>query len=232
MRPWPERITTVLVDVGGVLFVPDAAAVTGALRAVGVAAEQAVVARAHYLAQREVDASRDSRRYAPAYVAALPGGDSRAAALLGRLFVDGRPAHPWRVDPAAVAALAGLAGRRWRLGIVSNSSGDLEERLAREAVCQRGDGPGVPVDVIVDSRAVGVAKPDPGIFHVAVRTLGVAPAAVLHIGDSVLLDVEPARAAGLVGVHYDPFGVCSARSEHPHVRSLREAGASGAEPTP
>jgi putative hydrolase of the HAD superfamily len=49
----------------------------------------------------------------------------------------------------------------------------------------------------ISSRDCGVAKPAPEIFHVACDRLGLAPSAVLHVGDDPDLDVVGARAAGL-----------------------------------
>jgi putative hydrolase of the HAD superfamily len=74
---------------------------------------------------------------------------------------------------------------------------------------------------------VGVAKPDPGIFRIALDALDVpADGAVLHVGDSLRYDVAGALAAGLQPVHMDPYGLCAAPDGHPHVRSLAElAGA-------
>jgi putative hydrolase of the HAD superfamily len=43
----------------------------------------------------------------------------------------------------------------------------------------------------------GIAKPDPRIFHRAADALGVAPGAVLHVGDDTALDVIAGRAAGM-----------------------------------
>jgi putative hydrolase of the HAD superfamily len=42
-----------------------------------------------------------------------------------------------------------------------------------------------------------VRKPDPAIFHGALRALGVAPEEAIHVGDDPVLDVEGARAAGM-----------------------------------
>ena len=68
---------------------------------------------------------------------------------------------------------------------------------------------------------VGVAKPDPEIFRLALDALGVpAGGAVLHVGDSLRYDVAGALAAGLQPVHMDPYGFCPAPDGHPHVRSL------------
>ena len=82
---------------------------------------------------------------------------------------------------------------------------------------------GVRVGVVIDSAVVGVAKPDPAIFSIALDAIGVpASQTVLYIGDSLRYDVAGAIAAGLQPVHLDPYGFCPLPSGHPHVRSLAE----------
>ncbi|HET6603268.1 MAG TPA: HAD family hydrolase [Xanthomonadaceae bacterium] len=58
----------------------------------------------------------------------------------------------------------------------------------------------------VSARAVGVAKPDPRIFHVACERVGCHPSQVLHVGDDPHLDVAGARAAGLRAAWIDRHG--------------------------
>ncbi|HEY3240727.1 MAG TPA: HAD-IA family hydrolase, partial [Acidimicrobiia bacterium] len=128
-----------------------------------------------------------------------------------------------RLVPEAVDALRALAAAGLALAIVSNSDGTLEGRLAAEGICQVGPGRGVPVAVVIDSGAVGVAKPDPAIFDIALKATGVAPGAALHVGDAVGADVAGARAAGVRPVHLDPHGFCADHS-HPHLRALAELG--------
>jgi HAD superfamily hydrolase (TIGR01549 family) len=53
------------------------------------------------------------------------------------------------------------------------------------------------MDVLLVSEEVGSAKPDPAIFHLALRELGVAPARALYVGDSLESDLRGAEAAGL-----------------------------------
>ena len=52
------------------------------------------------------------------------------------------------------------------------------------------------------SDEVGVYKPDPRIFAVALAALGVAPERAAHVGDRVRTDVQGARAMGMVPVRY------------------------------
>lgn len=51
-------------------------------------------------------------------------------------------------------------------------------------------------ETIVESAVVGVRKPDPRIFTLGVETLGMQPAEVVVVGDSIDKDIIPARAAG------------------------------------
>src|SRR5262249_21112001 len=50
---------------------------------------------------------------------------------------------------------------------------------------------------VIDSNRVGVSKPDPAIFALAVGELGCRPEEVLYVGDSFDKDVVGARGAGL-----------------------------------
>jgi len=111
------------------------------------------------------------------------------------------------------------------MAVVSNSDGTVEADLRRLGVCHAAGrtGTGVPVGIVVDSAVVGVAKPDPAIFSVALDALGVPPTeAVVHVGDSLRYDVAGALAAGLQPVHLDPYGFCPAPDGHPHIRRLTD----------
>lgn len=110
------------------------------------------------------------------------------------------------------------------LGVVSNSDGTLAARLAQDGVCSEDGGRGTPVAFVLDSAVVGIAKPDPGIFRLAVDCLGrlgIAPQRCLYVGDTVSNDVIPAARAGFIAVHLDPHRLCDGR-DHGHVSSLPE----------
>ncbi len=79
---------------------------------------------------------------------------------------------------------------RYRLGIVSNFYGNLEE------VCDRA-GLAPLFVVIVDSHRVGAAKPDPAIFRAALDPLGAKAETTLLVGDSLHRDREGARRNGM-----------------------------------
>ena len=119
-------------------------------------------------------------------------------------------------------ALRELEARRVPIGVVSNASGQIEEVLARSRVCQVGDGSGCSMRVIVDSHVVGISKPDPRIFDFALAHFAEFDRSrIAYVGDSVTMDVEGGRAAGLHPILLDPF------DDHPdadfhRIRSLLE----------
>ena len=78
---------------------------------------------------------------------------------------------------------------RYTLVLVSNFYGNL-----RAVVDGYGLGQFFPT--IIESSVVGVRKPDPEIWRLAVRAAGCAPQETLAIGDSFNKDVKAAHAAG------------------------------------
>jgi putative hydrolase of the HAD superfamily len=88
-------------------------------------------------------------------------------------------------------------------------------------VLQVGPGTGVPVECVIDSGAVGVSKPDPRIFRIALEAMQVAPADAWYVGDTPAIDVTGARAAGLEPIVMDPYGLHE-DADYVRVRSLGE----------
>jgi putative hydrolase of the HAD superfamily len=90
-----------------------------------------------------------------------------------------------------------VLSERYRLGIVSNFYGNLD------AVC-RSTGLCSIFSVLVDSQCVGVEKPDPAIFRVALDALRATPASTVFVGDSLRRDREGARRTGMRFVWVQP----------------------------
>jgi putative hydrolase of the HAD superfamily len=90
--------------------------------------------------------------------------------------------------------LAELAAR-WPLASISNGNADL----ARIGLSRH-------FRATIHARAVGAAKPDPLIFHVAARALELQPAQVAHVGDDPELDVIGAQRAGMFAVWLNRSG--------------------------
>ena len=82
--------------------------------------------------------------------------------------------------------------------------------------------------MVIDSAVVGVAKPDPQIFALALAALGLSAvdrSTVVHVGDSLRYDVAGALAAGVRPLHLDPHGFCPAPEGHEHIRRLSDVAA-------
>jgi FMN phosphatase YigB (HAD superfamily) len=96
------------------------------------------------------------------------------------------------VEPEVLLTLATLK-ERYRLGLVSNVS--LLPHLMRGDLDRLGIGPLLHASVF--SSEVGVRKPDPRIFHEALRRVATPPAETVFVGDRLCDDVSGAQAAGM-----------------------------------
>jgi putative hydrolase of the HAD superfamily len=93
--------------------------------------------------------------------------------------------------------LAELRAHGLGLGLISNTSRDLEEFVRHH---------GLDVDVAIGSRAHGKTKPHATIFRAALERLAVGPEAAAMVGDSPHDDVEGARALGMQAFLIDREG--------------------------
>jgi putative hydrolase of the HAD superfamily len=86
--------------------------------------------------------------------------------------------------------LATLAERGYELGVVSNGCGNVEKLCTDFGYTPF-------LSAIVDSRRVGLFKPDPAIFLHAAKELGGDPGTMMMVGDSFARDLLPAKRAGM-----------------------------------
>ncbi|NJD69305.1 MAG: HAD family hydrolase [candidate division NC10 bacterium] len=116
---------------------------------------------------------------------ALNIGDSDLASRLANRF--------WQDSVNKIRSnmetLRGLSAR-YRLGIVSNFYGNLEQ------VCLE-TGLAPLMSVMVDSACVGFIKPDPRIFQAALTPLRLGPQEAIFVGDSLPRDMKGAKARGM-----------------------------------
>jgi putative hydrolase of the HAD superfamily len=161
-------------------------------------AERAITAEIAYY-RSHLDEGRDEasltalrRACAQEMAAALPAEvrvrldpDALVSVLLQSLefsvFEDVRP------------ALRELRRRGLRLVVVSNWDISLTHVLRRLDLTPLLDG-------TVTSAGAGARKPAPAIFERALRLAGAAPDRTIHVGDSVVEDVDGARAAGIAPI--------------------------------
>lgn len=79
--------------------------------------------------------------------------------------------------------------KHYKLELVSNFYGNIGTVLKDFGIAKY-------FPKIVESAVVGVRKPDPEIFRLGVKDLGLSPDEVVVIGDSYRKDIEPALKAG------------------------------------
>jgi putative hydrolase of the HAD superfamily len=112
--------------------------------------------------------------------------------------------------PDSTPTLEALRAAGIRTVVVSNWDWSLHERLQETGLAALVDG-------ALASAEVGIAKPDPAIFHRALELVGVEPRDAWHVGDTPEADIEGARAAGLRPILIARDGAAGA-----DVRSLAE----------
>jgi HAD superfamily hydrolase (TIGR01549 family) len=121
-------------------------------------------------------------------------------AVLQELRTIHRTNNLWEIVPPEVpAALESLKGR-YRLSVISNANGTVREKLRRVGLLGY-------FETVIDSAEEGIEKPDPRIFHAAVKRTGARIEQSLYIGDMYHIDVAGARAAGMDVVLLDPAGL-------------------------
>lgn len=216
-------VDTVLLDAGGVLLVPNPDALRKTLAPFGITVGDEEARFAHYECMAELDRMG---------VLDWPAVDRHLARTLGvpddrldevvdsleELYVH----EPWVPVEGAAEALLVLQDAGFRLAVVSNASGTIEDQLHEGRICSVHGGAVARVEVVIDSHVVGVEKPDPAIFHLALSAIDGDPATCVYIGDTVFFDVTGARAADIRPVHADPYSLCHGGADHPHVSSLEE----------
>ena len=103
-----------------------------------------------------------------------------------------RPA--WRTDletlyPQTKEILEQL-GQEYKLGIIANQLPGLEERLKDFGILDY-------FDAIFSSADLGLAKPDPAIFRLALQKTNCLPHQAIMIGDRLDNDIAPAKRIGM-----------------------------------
>lgn len=97
-----------------------------------------------------------------------------------------------RMVEGGLEVLSGLRARGYRLGIISNLIGEREifDWL-------RQDGLEGYFDAVTLSSVCGIRKPDPEIYRIACREMGLEPGECCSVADNLSRDIAGAKAAGI-----------------------------------
>ena len=97
----------------------------------------------------------------------------------------------------ALPVLDALRDRGLKIGLLSNSSRDLDEFVSHH---------GLVADAVLTSHVHGKTKPHRTIFRAMLDRLAVAPDEAVMVGDTIEDDIEGALAAGMRAVLLDREG--------------------------
>jgi putative hydrolase of the HAD superfamily len=218
-------VRAVLFDAGHTLLAMDYAAVARQLQSSGSDVTEAAVVLAERRARIRLDrenASAPSRartgqgRYVRYLLEDLgiAGGDEGRFADWRRGF-NAPVGLCYLADAEAADALRRLRAAGVITGVISNSNGSARMALERAGLAAH-------LEFVIDSTVVGIAKPDPRVFHLGLGEAGVAPAEAIYVGDSYHVDVLGARQVGMGAVLFDPGRLWGAR-DCPAAGGLSEA---------
>ncbi len=219
-----QRPDVLLLDAGNTLVFLDHEALALAAREVGVVTTAEALSRAEPTAKRAYEAKmHDGMSHEEGWLLHMQvifeavgvdvGSARRATEAAERAHAS---FNLWRKVPRELpAALERALTAGLRLGIISNSEGQLSELLQRVGLTQY-------FEQVVDSGLEGVRKPDPEIFLRGLSRMGVAPSRAMYAGDIPKIDVDGARAVGMDAVLIDSRNHYPTYTAAPRLTSVAE----------
>jgi HAD superfamily hydrolase (TIGR01549 family) len=208
-----RRIRAVFFDAGNTLLRMNYAAIAARLLEAGVHVGVSDVQQAEWRARVRLDDTLGAhpREYLSTETATT--SDLYSRLILGELGVTDRvvidamaewrrsynpPGGLWNTaEPQAEAALRLAREAGLGAAVISNSNGSV--RAILDAL-----GLGAYLDFVLDSGEVGVEKPDPRIFELALQRAGLATDEAVYVGDLYAIDIRGARRAGLPAILLTP----------------------------
>jgi putative hydrolase of the HAD superfamily len=206
-------ITTVFFDVGNTLLTPAMAegkVLTEAAASLGIRLDPALVEQKIPLMYRyyeeiyEADNSlwADEERAVGIWqtlyehlcgLIGIPQFGSQIAKIGYTRFLE---PSSWALFDDVLPTLSALKSRNITLGLISNWDSSLQNIV-------EGMGIGSYFDTVISSAVVGLYKPRPEIFELALSKTGTCAAESMHIGDHLQADVGGAAGVGITPVLID-----------------------------
>ncbi len=216
-------IRAIFFDAGNTLVFPAVERTLAPLAALGILPTQQQLHASERFAKHNLDEARlaagaahsiDAKYWEEYYSHLFNQLKVSDAALGAELVANSRISANWsRVLPGTVEALRQLT-TRFRLGVISNSDGRIEESLSKAGLAEH-------FETFTDSAKVGYEKPHPAIFAAAGETMGCDVAESIYVGDIYSVDYLGAKGASMEAILMD---VCGAYREQtfPRIESLAE----------
>ena len=206
----PPRLHAVLFDLGNTLIYFDGAgpevltradqALLEHLRAAGLKLEEASFLKEFrarldaYFIEREAEFIEHTTGYVLKTLLAELGypdlsPDVLRPALKSMYAVS--QAH-WHTEEDTLPTLEALRARGYRLGVISNAGDDDDVQTLVDNANMR-----PYFDQIISSAAVGIRKPNPRIFEMALEHWGIAPQQAVMVGDTLGADILGGKNANI-----------------------------------
>jgi HAD superfamily hydrolase (TIGR01509 family) len=222
--PANTMLTTIFFDAGNTLVFANPERTLAALHARDVRPQPEQMHAAERQAKTELDRANTApgrytdRQYWDTYYSfLLKFLGIEDARLHESLVAASRTSGNWDVVRPGTREILLQLGRKYRLGVISNSDGGMEKLL-------RSCGLGECFLGYTDSGHVGHEKPHPAIFHAALQQLSAQPENCLYVGDVYSVDYVGATGAGMQAMLFDVSGTYR-ESRLPRVESLEELSA-------
>jgi putative hydrolase of the HAD superfamily len=198
------RPSAVLFDVGQTILSPDYVFMKSMLADFGVSTDYDTLAKGAALGREKFLRGEQGERWKEFFTFWLKyvdASEQNLPAMLKLIHEQHHRTHLWNyLEPTARETFEWLRSRGFRMGIVSNADGKVARMMKHLQLDHF-------FECIIDSQIVGVEKPDPAIFKLALDAVQLAPEACIYVGDNYDRDVIGARRAGLTPVLIDPFEV-------------------------
>ena len=136
-------------------------------------------------------------RFTEDIVRGMGGSGEHVRAIAEEIIEGWRHSENFELYEDVVPTLAVLRQHSLKIGLISNTSRDLETFVRHF---------GLDVDAWIASGSFGRVKPSPAIFRAALELLEAEPEAAVMVGDSPLDDIEGARRLGMRAFLLDRVG--------------------------
>ncbi len=214
--------TTILLDLDGVLKVPDQDWILATMDELGFSVSLEQAESCHYLGIRRFDESarqplrEDYERCYPEGVREALGVPTPQWPQVRQHLLFGAAFRRSMVTPGSADALRAWAAAGLQLAaITQNQRPGAVDWLTHHELTQVAGG---PLALVVESSVVGLSKPDPEIVRYALTSLGRNADEAVYVGDGLRLDAPAAFGAGVPFIHLTPLRDCSCA--HPHLRGV------------
>jgi putative hydrolase of the HAD superfamily len=197
-----NHIEAILFDVGQTFLYPDFPFLKKLLAEYGVSTDIIPLQKGAALAREKIFRYRDKENWKEYFAFWLQDAGAPEPAIpeiTTRIYERHKREHLWSwLDPTAPEVFAELKKLGYRLGVISNSDGSIAAAMKKFGVAHF-------FDCTIDSHVVGLQKPDPRIFALALQQLDLPAECCAYVGDNYDRDVIGARGAGLLPILIDSF---------------------------